>query len=170
MIACSVLLCAPQRLQHVDHYQSMCRRLFCAVPWDPTAFQAIFAMEKTTCGDGKVSNSCLCRAFAFCWVLPLGPTRGDSKVSNSCFAAPWLLVLGASPWTAEHNGNNKNEKLVATARWITRAVPRPGCLLRVLPLGPQSLMEKEKKTICGDGKVGNSCCAAPWLLVLGASP
>ena len=46
-----------QRLQHVDHYQSMCRRLFCAVPWDPTAFQAIFAMEKTTCGDGKVGNS-----------------------------------------------------------------------------------------------------------------
>ncbi|XP_076456738.1 uncharacterized protein LOC143291039 [Babylonia areolata] len=42
-----------RRLQHVDQYQSMCRRLFCAVPWDPSTFQAIFAMEKTTCGHRK---------------------------------------------------------------------------------------------------------------------
>ena len=31
----------------------MCRRLFCAVPNEPGLYQAIFAMEKTSCGDGK---------------------------------------------------------------------------------------------------------------------
>ncbi|KAL8569046.1 hypothetical protein ACOMHN_020489 [Nucella lapillus] len=50
-----------RQLQHVDQYQSMCRQLFCAMPWDRTTFQAIFAMEKTTCGNHKwcVQGKCV---------------------------------------------------------------------------------------------------------------
>ncbi|PVD31748.1 hypothetical protein C0Q70_07166 [Pomacea canaliculata] len=60
-------------LQSTESFSSMCRRLYCAVPGEPGLYQAIFAMEKTTCGDGK-----------WCIQGKCSPDARAPKVKDTC--------------------------------------------------------------------------------------
>ncbi|KAH9492008.1 hypothetical protein Btru_029631 [Bulinus truncatus] len=74
-----------RRLQYREGYSTMCRRMYCSVPRVTGLYQAIFPMERTSCGDRKWCQRGRCESHVD------APSMADNCPQGDDPTAPCVL-------------------------------------------------------------------------------